>query len=87
MKKSIRNTTLESFGLGTVMQVFDQCRKPILVDELVDQIFGNAENRGAMVISGAGGIVGSGKLMQFSARLKDFGVPVIALDLPGAADG
>jgi enoyl-CoA hydratase/carnithine racemase len=40
-----------------------------------------------MVISGANGIVGAGKTMQLGSRLVDYGVPVVALDFPGAPDG
>ena len=43
--------------------------------------------RGALVISGANGIVGAGKTMQLGSRLVPYGVPVVALDLPGAPDG
>ena len=45
------------------------------------------DDRGALVISGANGIVGAGKTMQLGARLEPFGVPIVALDLPGAPDG
>ena len=43
--------------------------------------------RGALVISGANGIVGAGKTMQLGSRLEPFGVPIVALDFPGAPDG
>jgi enoyl-CoA hydratase/carnithine racemase len=53
---------------------------------MVDRVFGRGD-RGAMVISGAGGIVGAGKAMQLGARLQPFGVPIVALDVAGAPDG
>ncbi len=87
MKKSIRKSTLEALGLGTVSDIFNNGKLPISLEEMVDKVFGDKNNRGAMVISGAGGIVGAGKVMQFASRLMEFDVPIIALDLPGAPDG
>lgn len=84
---SIRTSTIESLGLGTVLEIFKNGKLPLNTDELVDQVFGDKNNRGAMVISGASGIVGAGKVMQFASRLLLYGVPIIALDLPGAPDG
>jgi len=57
------------------------------LDSLVDQVFGPAGNRGALLISGGNGIVGSGKAMQLGARLLQYDVPIITLDLPNAPDG
>lgn len=87
MKKSMRKSTLEALGLGTVSDIFNNGRLPVSLEEMVDKVFGDKNNRGAMVISGAGGIVGAGKVMQFASRLMEFDVPIIALDLPGAPDG
>lgn len=87
MIKSMRKSTLESLGLGTVSDIFNQGRLPVSLEEMVNTVFGDENNRGAMIISGAGGIVGAGKVMQFASRLIDFNVPIIALDLPGAPNG
>ena len=35
---------------------------------------GSGKKRGSMVISGANGIVGAGKTMQFASRLQPFGI-------------
>lgn len=87
MGKTIRKSTLEALGLGTVSAIFNNGKLPVSLEEMVDKVFGDKNNRGAMVISGAGGIVGAGKVMQFASRLMDYNVPIIALDLPGAPDG
>jgi enoyl-CoA hydratase/carnithine racemase len=87
MTKSIRQSTLETLGLGTVSDIFQKGRQPADAGELVDRVFGKAGERGAMVVSGANGIVGAGKTMQFGARLRPFDVPIIALDFPGVPDG
>lgn len=87
MKKSMRQSTLESIGLGSVLDIFQNKKLPISTEEMVGKVFGPENNRGAMVISGASGIVGAGKVMQFAARLMEFNVPIIALDLPGSPDG
>lgn len=87
MKKSMRKSTLESLGLGTVFDIFNNAKLPVSTEELIDIVFGDKDNRGSMIISGAGGIVGAGKVMQFASRLMEYNVPIIALDLPGAPDG
>ncbi len=84
---SLRQPTLETLGLGSVLGIFRAGRLPAEPGNLVDRVFGRAGDRGAMVISGAGGIVGAGKTMQFGARLQPFGVPIVALDVAGAPDG
>lgn len=83
----MRQSTLETLGLGNVLSIFESGKLPVQTEELVDKVFGKAENRGAMVISGANGIVGAGKLMQFGVRLKQYGVPIVALDFAAAPDG
>jgi len=85
--KSLRQSTLETLGLGYTLGIFQKGRMPVSAGDLVDQIFGKAGNRAAMVISGANGIVGAGKTMQLGARLFPFDIPVVALDFPGAPDG
>lgn len=85
--KKMRQDTLETLGLGTVLEIFENGKKPIQASEYVDKVFGPPNNRGALVISGANGIVGAGKMMQFGVRLQEYGVPIIGLDFPGAADG
>ncbi len=87
MTTSMRPSTLETIGLGTVFDIFERGRLPAQLPDLVDEVFGPAGNRGSLVISGANGIVGAGKTMQLGARLSPFGIPIVALDFPGAADG
>ncbi len=83
----MRQSTLETIGIDSVLDIFKKGKLPVTTDALVDKVFGPKGKRGALVISGANGIVGAGKVMQFASRLKPFGIPVIALDLPGAPDG
>ncbi|HET9766078.1 MAG TPA: hypothetical protein VFS60_04490 [Thermoanaerobaculia bacterium] len=85
--RSLRRPTLDTLGLGSVLEVFRAGRLPISAEQAVEAVFGPAEDRGALVISGANGIVGAGKTMQLGSRLVPFGVTVVALDLPGAPDG
>ncbi|MEW5994000.1 MAG: hypothetical protein AB1744_06350 [Candidatus Zixiibacteriota bacterium] len=85
--KSLRQPTLETLGLGTVLGIFQRGQLPTTAGNLVNQIFGESGNRAAMVISGANGIVGAGKTMQLGSRLLPFGIPMIGLDFPGAPDG
>ena len=87
MIKAMRKSTLATLGLGNILDIFQQGKLPATAAELVDKVFGPAGNRGAMVISGANGIVGAGKTMQFASRLQAFGIPIIALDLGSAPDG
>ncbi len=87
MTRTLREPTLATLGLGTVLDVFRSGRLPADPADLVDEVFGTAGARGSLVISGANGIVGAGKTMQLGSRLHPFGVPVVALDLPGAPDG
>jgi enoyl-CoA hydratase/carnithine racemase/3-hydroxyacyl-CoA dehydrogenase len=84
---TLRQPTLETLGLGSVLEIFKRGRLPADAASLVDKVFGPGDNRGAMVISGANGIVGAGKAMQFGSRLTPHGVPIVALDFPGAPDG
>ncbi|MEJ2720715.1 MAG: hypothetical protein P8181_06185 [bacterium] len=60
---------------------------PATAADLVEEVFGEGKQRGSLVISGANGIVGAGKTMQLGSRLLPYGVPVVALDFPGAPDG
>jgi enoyl-CoA hydratase/carnithine racemase len=85
--KQMRQSTLDTLGLGTVHEIFSRGRLPVEAGDLVDQIFGNSGNRGSLVISGANGIVGAGKTMQLGSRLLPFGVPIVALDFASAPDG
>lgn len=84
---SLRRDTLETLGLGTVLQMFKNGRAPADVESLVEKVFGPKGDRGSLVISGASGIVGAGKTMQLGSRLEPHGVRVVALDFPGAPDG
>jgi enoyl-CoA hydratase/carnithine racemase len=85
--RAMRRSTLESLGLGSVIEIFRRGDLPVSAAEMVERVFGPPSERGSLVISGANGIVGAGKAMQLGARLEPFGVPVVALDFPGVADG
>ncbi|MCK5058785.1 MAG: hypothetical protein KAT34_19205 [Candidatus Aminicenantes bacterium] len=87
MAQSIRQSTLQTMGLGTVLDIFRNGQLPVTTRDLVDRVFGKADNRGSLVVSGANGIVGAGKCMQLGSRLQPFDIPVIALDFPGVPDG
>jgi enoyl-CoA hydratase/carnithine racemase len=87
MANALRQPTLQTMGLGTVLDIFQKGQLPVNTSDLVDQVFGEPGKRGALVISGANGIVGAGKSMQLGSRLQPFDIPVIALDFPGVPDG
>ena len=87
MVNTMRQSTLETLGLGTVLEIFQKGELPVKTADLVDQVFGPSNNRGSLVISGVNGIVGAGKAMQLGARLTPFDVPIIGLDFPGVPDG
>jgi len=74
-------------GLGNVLDIFSAGRLPVDTGDLVDQVFGKSSDRGALVVSGANGIVGAGKTMQLGSRLAPYGVPIVGLDFPAAPDG
>jgi enoyl-CoA hydratase/carnithine racemase/3-hydroxyacyl-CoA dehydrogenase len=84
---SMRTSTLGTLGLGTPLNAFRKGHMPADTATLVDQVFGPANDRGSLVISGANGIVGAGKTMQFASRLQPYGVTVVGLDMPNAPDG
>jgi enoyl-CoA hydratase/carnithine racemase len=83
----MRPATLEALGLGSVLDIFRRGALPVDVEAAVERVFGPASDRGALVISGGNGIVGAGKTMQLGSRLAPYGVRVVTLDFPGAADG
>ncbi|RKY95937.1 MAG: hypothetical protein DRQ13_06410 [Ignavibacteriae bacterium] len=87
MIKSMRQSTLQTLGLGTVLEIFKNGKLPVDTGEIVEQVFGSPDERGCLVISGANGIVGAGKAMQLGSRLEPFNVPVVGLDFPGVPDG
>src|SRR4030042_4692310 len=87
MVNSMRKSTLQTLGLGTIIEIFQRGNLPVNTNDLVDQVFGKAGNRGSVVISGANGIVGAGKAMQLGSRLAPFEIPIVALDFPNAPDG
>lgn len=87
MATAMRASTLETIGLGNVLDIFERGGLPLAAATLVDRVFGPASDRGALVISGANGIVGAGKVMQLGSRLEPFGVPIVGLDFPNAPDG
>jgi len=84
---AMRRPTLDTLGLGGVLDIFRRGALPVDAESLVERVFGPASARGSLVISGASGIVGAGKTMQLGARLEPYGVRTVALDFPGAADG
>ncbi len=87
MTHAMRPSTLETLGLGCVHDIVRRGALPVDAGEVVDRVFGPARRRGALVISGANGIVGAGKTMQLGSRLEPYGVPIVALDFPGVPDG
>jgi enoyl-CoA hydratase/carnithine racemase len=87
MIKSMRQSTLETLGLGSVLGIFQNGRMPADAGALVDEVFGEAASRGSLVVTGANGIVGAGKTMQLGSRLGPYGVRVVCLDFPNAPDG
>jgi len=87
MIKSMRQSTLQTLGLGTVLEIFQNGKLPVDTGEIVGQVFGSPDERGCLIISGANGIVGAGKAMQLGSRLEPFNVPVVGLDFPGVPDG
>jgi len=87
MANAMRQSTLQTMGLGNVLDIFQKGQSPANASDLVDKVFGEPGKRGALVISGANGIVGAGKSMQLGSRLQPFDIPIIALDFPGVPDG
>ncbi len=87
MAQTMREPSLATIGLGGVLDIFRAGRLPVDAGETVDKVFGKTGERGSLVISGANGMVGAGKTMQLASRLYRYGVPVAALDFPGAPDG
>ncbi len=87
MTTTMRETTLQTMGLGNVIDFFSAGQLPVDAGDLVDQVFGNSGSRGALVVSGANGIVGAGKTMQLGSRLAPYDIPIVGLDFPAAPDG
>ncbi len=87
MVTTLRQPTVATLGLGSVHDFFSSGHLPLNTAELVDEVFGPADNRGSLVISGASGVVGAGKAVQLSSRLLPYGVRIVGLDFPGAPDG
>jgi len=87
MKNAMRPSTLTTLGLGNTIDIFANGKLPASAAELVDRVFGPAGQRGALVVSGANGIVGAGKVMQLGSRLAPYDIPIVALDFPGVPDG
>lgn len=81
--KKLRASTLETIGLGSVLDIFRNQTLPIKTEPLISELFGKD---GSIVISGGSGIVGAGKTIQLASRLYKYGIPIIALDFPGAQD-
>jgi enoyl-CoA hydratase/carnithine racemase/3-hydroxyacyl-CoA dehydrogenase len=83
----MRPSTLQALGLGSVHDIVRRGKLPVDAGEAVERVFGPERRRGALVISGANGIVGAGKTMQLGSRLEPYEVPIVALDFPGVPDG
>jgi hypothetical protein len=54
MTSAMRAPTLQTMGLGSVIDIFRQGRLPVDTAELVDTVFGKGQDRGCLVISGPG---------------------------------
>ena len=87
MTHAMRPSTLLTLALGSVFEILQRGALPAQTGDLVDAVFGPASDRGALVISGANGIVGAGKTMQLASRLHPYDIPIAALDFPGSPDG
>jgi enoyl-CoA hydratase/carnithine racemase/3-hydroxyacyl-CoA dehydrogenase len=87
MGSAIRQSSLQTLGVGSVLGIFQRGALPVNTGDLVDQVFGAGNDRGCLVVSGANGIVGAGKTTQLASRLAPFGITVAALDFPGAPAG
>jgi len=84
---TMRQTTLQTLGLETTLEIFQNGKLPTNSNELVEKVFGKSSEPGSLVVSGANGIVGAGKTMQLGSRLNPYNIPVVALDFPGVPDG
>lgn len=84
MATTLRQPTLETLGLGSVLDMFRRGSLPVTAKAAVRRVFGT---EGSMLITGAQGIVGAGKMMQLGSRLLDFGIPMVGLDMPGTQNG
>ncbi len=85
--KAMRQSTLETLGLPSILSMFQHGKLPSSTDSLVGTVFGEKSKRGSLVISGANGIVGAGKMMQLGSRLIPYGVTMVGLDFASAPDG
>jgi enoyl-CoA hydratase/carnithine racemase/3-hydroxyacyl-CoA dehydrogenase len=87
MTKAMRQSTLATLGLGSVLDIFSTGKMPADAEGLVERIFGKRGHRGSLIVSGANGIVGAGKSMQLGSRLLPYDVHIVGLDFPNAPDG
>ncbi|MCK4835282.1 MAG: hypothetical protein KAT17_01525, partial [Candidatus Aminicenantes bacterium] len=76
MSNQLRQPTLETLGLGTVLDIFKNRQLPVHSKDLIEKVFGKSSDGGSLVVSGANGIVGAGKTMQLGSRLQPFGITV-----------
>ena len=58
MTRSMRQPTLETLGLDSVLDIFRRGRLPVDAAELVDRVFGEPGRRGCLVVTGANGGLG-----------------------------
>jgi enoyl-CoA hydratase/carnithine racemase len=78
MATALRQDTLETIGLGNVLDIFKNGQLPADPGNLAEKVFGAD---GSLVVSGAEGTVGAGKIAQLGSRLKPYGIPIVALDM------
>ena len=78
MATALRQDTLETIGLGNVLEIFKRGKLPVNAKDQVEKVFGSD---GALAVSGAEGTVGAGKIAQLGSRLRPYGVPIAALDM------
>ena len=48
MAKSMRESTIQTLGLGSVLDIFKNGKLPTSTGDLVDQVFGKTGSRGAL---------------------------------------
>lgn len=78
MATALRQDTLETIGLGNVLEIFKNGKLPANARDLSEKIFGSD---GSLAVSGAEGTVGAGKIAQLGSRLRPYNVPIVALDM------
>ena len=73
--RSLRRPTLDTLGLGSVLEIFRAGRLPISAEQAVEAVFGPAGDRGALVISFRDGLIGhERRIYDFTGMLIQLGV-------------